>query len=153
VGRIEISTEIKAPIENVFAFLADPRNYEKISIPETWPRWMAMVKRASSSGPRAHWVYEMSGMKVESDTEVTELAENRIYAFRQTRGFMKSAANRLEIEPTTEGSRVRWTLEYELPYSYLGRLIDSLRARKQLETAVDQSIKNLHRMLRRQSIT
>jgi len=141
-------------IARTFELGASPEEvFRTISVPETWPRWMAFVKRAPGSGPRAHWVYEMSGMRVESDTEVTELAENRIYAFRQTRGFMKSATNRLEIEPTTNGSRVTWTLEYELPYSYLGTLIDKLRAKKQMETAVDRSTKNLDRMFRRQSMT
>ncbi len=41
--------------------------------------------------------YEMAEMKVESDSEVSELRPNEVYEFRQTGGFLKRAATRLEI--------------------------------------------------------
>ena len=85
-------------------------------------------------------------MKVESDTEVTDIQENARYEFRQTKGFLKSGRTRLGIVPTKTGSQVTWTVEYELPYSYLGKLVDKLRAKKQFEGAVDASIKNLEKL-------
>jgi uncharacterized membrane protein len=91
-------------------------------------------------------VYNLGGMKVESDTEVTERRENAVYAFRQTRGFLKSGTTRLELTPRNAGSQVTWTLEYELPYSYLGKLVDKLKAKKQFEGAVDASIRNLAKL-------
>ena len=30
MGRVESSVEIEAPMENVFAFLANPKNFERI---------------------------------------------------------------------------------------------------------------------------
>ena len=78
-----------------------------------------------------------------ADTEVTESSENRVYAFHQTGGFLASGTTRFDIEPTQQGSKVTWTAEYELPYSYLGKLVDKLRVRKQFEEAIDESIKGL----------
>lgn len=132
--------EVGAPPERVFA---------TISSPEKYPQWAEFVRRASADGPRTHWVYEMGGMKVESDTEVTEARANEVYGFRQTAGFLKSGGTRLEIRPAGQGSSVTWTMQYELPYSYLGKLVDKLKARRQFEEAMDGSIKNLIKMLER----
>ena len=96
-----------------------------------------------------HWVYNMEGMKVDADTEVTEIQQNEVYSFRQTSGFLKRGESRFEILPSKKGSIVTWTNEYELPYSYLGKLMDKLRARKQFEEGMDASIKNLTKILER----
>ncbi len=91
----------------------------------------------------------MQGMKVESDTETSEILENSLFGFRQTRGFLKSGRTRIEIQPNEKGSSVTWSNEYELPYSYLGKLMDKLKARKQFEEGMDESIKNLKNRLER----
>ncbi len=54
-----------------------------------------------------------------------------------------------EINPTGNGSSVIWTTEYEPPYSYLGKVMDKLRMKKQFEQAVDESVKNLKKLLER----
>ncbi len=132
--------DVGAPPERVF---------QAVSIPENWPRWSTFVKAASSKGPKTHWVYEMAGMKVESDTETTDVRENEVIGFRQKGGFLKSGESRLEIERTKEGSCVRWTNEYVLPYSYLGKLMDKLKARQQFEDGMDASIESLKKFLER----
>ena len=132
--------DVRAPPERVF---------EAISKPERYPQWADFVKAASSRGPKTHWVYEMEGMKVESDTEETACEENRVYGFRQTGGFLKHGETRLEIQPSKNGSSVVWTNQYELPYSYLGKLMDKLKARKQFEKAMEQAIKGLTALVER----
>ena len=139
--EIRRTLEVDAPPEKVFA---------AISVPEKWPQWASFVREASSDGPKAHWIYEMGGgMKVESETEETEISQDRVYAFRQTGGFMKSGQNRMEIEAAGEGSRLTWTVQYEFPYSYLGKVMDKLKGRKQFEEAIDTSIRNLEELLGR----
>ncbi len=91
----------------------------------------------------------MQGMKVESDTETSEILENSVYGFRQTRGFLKSGRTRLEIQPNKTGSSVTGSSEYEPPYSYLGKLRDRLKAKKQFEEGMVESIKSLTKILER----
>ncbi len=134
MAKIVKEFEVGASPQRVFAVVANPEKY---------PQWTVFVKAASSRGPKTHWVYEMAGMKVESDSEETVREENRVYGFRQTSGFLKSGETRLEIRPSKKGSSVVWTNQYELPYSYLGKLMDKLKARKQFEKAMEQSIKKL----------
>ncbi len=120
-----------------------------ISVPEKWSQWASFVKQASSNGSKTHWIYEMGGMRVESDTEVTEAEENKVYRFRQAKGFLKSGKTSFEIEPSAKGSNITWTTEYEPPYSYLGKAMDRLRMNKQNEAAIDESVRNLKRTLER----
>ena len=125
------------------------RVYQVVSNPESWPTWAPFVKAATSDGPKTHWQYKMGKMKAESETEVTERQDNRIYGFHQTTGFLKSGGARFEIRPSNKGSLVTWTNQYELPYSYLGKLIDKLKARKQFEEGMDESIDGLVKLLER----
>jgi len=132
--------EVEVPPDRVFSV---------VSVPDKWPQWCGFVKRASSNGSDSHWVYDMGGMKVESDSRVSELKENSVYEFQQTKGFMKSGATRFDIQPSKKGSKVTWTVKYELPFSYLGKLADKLKARRQFEQAIDDALKNLIRFLER----
>ncbi len=131
---------VEASPEKVFA---------TVSVPEKWPQWASFVKKAYSTGLKAHWVYDMSGMRVESDSLVSEVKENSIYEFCQTKGFMKEGATRFDIKPNKKGSSVTWTTEYELPYSYLGKLADKLRAKKQFGQAIEKSVNSLKQLLER----
>ncbi len=138
--RIVKQFDVGAPPEKVYAVT---------SRPEKWPQWASFVKQVSSNGPKAHWVYEMGGMNVESDTVESRVEENRLYGFQQTSGFLKNGETILEINPTKNGSSVTWTMEYEPPYSYLGKVMDKLRMKKQVEVALDESAKNLKKLLER----
>src|SRR6267143_6868328 len=140
MAKIVKAFEVGASPQRVFALVANPEKY---------PQWTVFVKAASTRGEKTHWVYEMGGMKVESDTEETACEDDRVYGFRQMGGFLKSGATRLEIEPSKKGSSVVWTNEYELPYSYLGKLMDKLSARKQFEASMDKSIERLKDLLER----
>src|SRR5437773_2571542 len=61
--KIERTFDVPARPENVFAEVSDPAR---------WPRWCDFVKSASPSGSRAHWVYNLGGMKFEADPDMTE---------------------------------------------------------------------------------
>ena len=135
---IQRQTEVEATPETL---------YSMISIPEKWPQWATFVKQATSDGSnKAHWVYELGGMKVESDTETTEVVPNHIYAFRQINGFLKSGSFRLEISPQQNRSQLKLTMEYEPPYSYLGKLLDKMSIGEKAEKDIDKSLESLRQL-------
>ena len=129
--KIVKNFEVAAPPESVFAL---------VSTPEKWPQWASWVKQAKSDGAKTHWVYEMGGMKVDSYTEITELRINSFYGFKQTKGFLKLGEISMRIEPNGKGSSVNWVVEYEPPYSYLGKVMDKLMMSKQFEQSIDESV-------------
>ena len=140
MAKIVKEFEVRASPARVFAAVANPEKY---------PLWAVFVKAATSRGPKAHWVYEINGLQVESDTEETVREADRLFGFRQTAGFLKSGVTRLEIRPTRKGSSVVWTNLYVFPYSYLGNLMDKLRAQEQFEEGMDKSIVRLKALLER----
>ncbi|MHA2313360.1 MAG: hypothetical protein ACXADF_17875 [Candidatus Thorarchaeota archaeon] len=48
-------------------------------------------------------------------------------------GDMKKWENTTSFEATDRGTKVTQTIEYELPYSVIGKLLDRLSVKKELE--------------------
>lgn len=130
--------------------------YSYVSVPEKWPQWATFVRQATNEGSnKTHWVYELGGMKVESVTEPTEVEQDRVYAFRQSSGFLKEGRFRLDIQPPvgSDESQIKLTFQYEPPYSYLGKLVDKLRIGEKAEKDVESSLQNLKRLVETHSVS
>src|SRR5437667_12097749 len=112
--RIVQQFEVAAPPEKVFS---------TISVPEKWPRWSTFVKQATSNGLTAHWIYDLGGMKVQSDSEIAEVEEHKAYEFRQTRGLMQGGETRIKIHPSRNRHEITWITKYIYPYYYIGKLV------------------------------
>ena len=53
----------------------------------------------------------------------------------------------LAVEPIDDGTRVVFEMEYELPYSIIGMIIDRLKVRREMEDDVSKGLKNLRGIL------
>ncbi len=133
MGRIEIETEIEAPVEKVFAFWADPRNATKmmpedaevkVEVPSEGPIGLGTTWRVSGV---------IGGRKLDFEEELVEFVENRRITHRQTKGDFKREEGTLVFEATDRGTKLTETFDYKLPYSVLGKIIDKLKAGKDLE--------------------
>jgi len=51
------------------------------------------------------------------------------------------------VKPTAAGSEFRMVIQYELPYSILGRIIDKLKVSKEMEESVERSLGNLKKLV------
>jgi len=143
LAKIEKSIEIKAPIEKVWAFLTDFGNY---------PSFMKGVKKInyltdkrSGVGVQTHWVMESSGQEIEWDGECTEWVENKKMSWHST-SEMKFSGHQL-IEPTETGTKLTLIMDYELPYSILGKIIDKLKVEKEFVKQVEESLEAGKRIL------
>ena len=47
------------------------------------------------------------------------------------------------LEPTTEGTKFMFEMEYELPYSVIGKIFNKLKVQKEMEEDVYEGLKNL----------
>ncbi len=133
MGRIELSLEIQAPIEKVFAFYADPKNVEKMA-----PGDAEVNIEITSEGPLgvgSTWVLSgvLGGRKIEAEQEWAEFEEDRRLTQRQIKGDMKRFDITTVFEATDMGTKMAMTQDYELPYSVLGKIMDKLKAGKDLE--------------------
>ena len=51
------------------------------------------------------------------------------------------------LEPIAKGTKVTYLMDYEMPYSVLGKLIDKLRFRKAMEKSFEVGLKKLKSMM------
>lgn len=141
MAKIERSIVIEAPVEKVFAFLTDFDNFVKLQPPE-----MEMEILSRDEGPQRVGYTVKARTKVgkqvwEFDFETTEFVKNKIYAGRQKGGPMKKLESKDWFEPADGGTKWTNVVEYELPYSILGKILDKLKMRKMMEKGADYNVK------------
>lgn len=139
MARIEKTVEIKAPPEKLWPLGSFDR------LPE-WFSFMKKIEWTSKEkdvvGSTAHVSVEVAGVKSEADVEMVECVKNKKRAWRTTspRTPITSVTT---LTPTEAGTRIAFLMEYKLPYSILGKVIDKVRVSKQLERNIEQGFKNL----------
>lgn len=131
--RIERSTVIEAPVEKVFAFVIDFENFLRASSPEMETEILSQDEGPRKIGYKVRVRSKVGGKVWDVEVEITEFVENERYVTRQTGGPMKKFDMIDTFEPTNGGTRWTAILDYELPYSLLGKLMDRLKVRKAFE--------------------
>ena len=103
MARIEFTTEVKRPVEEVFAYLTDPANL---------PEWQsgAIEGRMETLAPlavgsRLVEVRKFLGRKLESTLEVTEYEPSRRFAFKVVSGPVPFHVEHT-LEPSNGGTRL-----------------------------------------------
>lgn len=110
MAKIEISTVINRPVEEVFAVLSNAEN---------GPKWnsSSLETKKTSAGPigvGTTWrsVGDLIGQRVESETEIVEYEPNRSYATKSKSGPFP-VENRVTFERVEGGTRVSAILKGE----------------------------------------
>ena len=140
MARIEKTIEIKAPPEKLWPM----GSIERI------PEWMSFIKKVEWTskdkdvvGSTARVSVELAGVKSESNVEMTECVKNKKRAWRAISGSPTPVSNVTALTPTEAGTKITYLMDYELPYSFLGKIIDKLRVSKELEKSIEQGFKKL----------
>lgn len=133
MGKIENSIEIEAPVKKVFALYADPKFLEKTAPEDAEIKVEVTSKGPIGLGTTSRTSGVLSGRKLNFETEYVEFEENRRIVDRQTKGDLKRFDVTSVFEATDKGTKVTTTVNYELPYSVLGKIIDKLKAGKDME--------------------
>jgi uncharacterized membrane protein len=139
MARIEESVEIKATTQKIWPII----RWDKV------PEWMDMIKKVEytseetdRTGATAHWVGEAGGVRSEWDAETTEWEMFKRSAWRTTAGAFTGIGS-MTLTPTETGTMATFMLDYELPHSILGKLVDKLRVYKALEKGAKAGLKRL----------
>jgi uncharacterized membrane protein len=140
--RIEQTIEMKATPQKVWSLI----NWDTV------PKFFESVKRVewtskehNQVGATLHFTSELAGVKSEADAEITEWTANEKASWRTTSGnpTMIFTAN---LAPTQEGTKVTFAVDYEVPYSVLGKVLDKLRIRKAMEKDAENALKKMKAM-------
>jgi len=80
------------------------------------------------------------------ESQITEVTENEKMAWRTNGGAFKASGS-FALSPTKAGTKVTQVMDYELPYSVLGKLINKLRVHKAIDESYDTALKKLKDMI------
>lgn len=143
MARIEKSIVIKAPPEKIWQML----HWDRI------PEWLEGIKWAEytsehreGAGATAHVKAEAGGVKVEFDIEITEYIENEKASWRTTTGNF-TAIGLTDLEPKKGGTELTLMMDYELPYSILGKIVDKVLVGRETAAGFERGLKKLKNML------
>lgn len=142
--RIEESINIYAPPEKVWKMIAHER----------LPEWFDLFKQVELTskeddkiGATHHMtseIYEI--IKIEWDGEITEWIENKKYSWRTIGGPFTGFGSMI-ITPIDSGTRFSISMDYEVPHSYLGKLLDKLLIQDALESEFTEGLQELKVLL------
>jgi len=142
LARIEQSIEIEANAERIWHLV----RWDMV------PKWLDIIKQVDYTsketdevGAAAHWIGEAGGVKSEWDTETTEWETNRRGSWRTTGGTFTGIGG-VMLTPTDTGTKATFMMDYDLPYSILGKIIDKLRVCKAIEKGTTQGLRKLKRI-------
>ena len=123
--RVERSIEIAGPPEKVWPFLIEPEKVLQWYIP--LQRFEYGSEKRGSEGATLYFEEKVAGRLMKLDCIVTECIENERFAFKMASGsMMKSYEERWIVETASSGSRFIFIEQGELPYGFIGKIIEPL---------------------------
>jgi uncharacterized membrane protein len=146
LARIERSINIETTPEKVWSMVF----WDKV------PQWFSSIKKAEYTtkfkdrvGAVAHVFAEAGGVKAEWDAETTEWTENVKYAWRSTAGNFTGVGS-MKFSPLETGFKVTFIMDYDLPYSIFGKIIDKLRVGRDIDQSCKRGLEKLREIAQRQ---
>jgi uncharacterized membrane protein len=142
--RIEDSIEINAPPMEVWGMIAHKR----------LPEWFDLFKRIELTsnedekiGATHHMTSELYEIvKIEWDGETTQWIENSMYSWR-TIGGPFTGFGSMMLTPIDSKTKFTIVMDYEIPNSYLGKILDRLIIHEALKSEFREGLRELKNLL------
>jgi uncharacterized membrane protein len=138
MATIRRSIAIRAPVEQVFEYVADPTH-----LPEIWPS-MAAVRNVQvhPTGSSFDWDYKLLGMRIHGHSDPVEMVKNQRQVTRSVKGIPNTF--RWLYESRAGETIVTLEVDYEVPL--LGRLATGVVGRVN-EREAETLLNNLKRKM------
>jgi carbon monoxide dehydrogenase subunit G len=144
VGRFTKSFEFEAPPEKVWAFLSDMEKMNEIS--KGYTEFKQTSKGPVGVGTTYHWISSAGGPRAETDMEITEFEKNKKLTMRTIRSKFKMQQT-ATLEPTAKGTKLTYIMDYNMPYSIFGRIVDKLSVQKTLDKNLEKMASDMKKAL------
>ena len=143
MAPITSTTEIARPAEEVFAYVTDPSKM---------PEWQQGCLRGHMDGPttqvgsKCTTVRKIGGREREATTEITEYDPPHRWADRGIDGPVRAMVA-VTVEPLTDRSRSRLTIELDFGGHGIGKLLVPLIVRRQAASEMPENMRRLKERL------
>ena len=145
MGKLTKSIEIEASPEKVFTFWCDDKKMSEAG------KGFGEVEYTSKGpvgvGTTAHHIGKIGGQVREWDSEITEFVKNKKVSGRSIGASKEKMTDSWTFEPTAKGTKLVVSMDYEVPYSILGKAIDKLKLSKDLDKAMGKLLEGVKKAL------
>ena len=145
--RIERSQLVPLPLEDAFALFADAYNLEALTPP--WLRFRILTPRPISmrEGTTIEYVLTMHRLPIRWRTEIVEWRPGRRFVDRQVEGPFRLWEHTHAFEERHDGTIIRDTVLYRMPYGALGAIAHRILIARDLERIFDYRRDAVDRLL------
>jgi ligand-binding SRPBCC domain-containing protein len=134
---LECEQVVPRPLEDVFAFFADPRNLEDLTPPFLHFRILTPEPFRMEAGAVYEYRLRLFWVPLEWKSRIETYDPGRSFTDVQVEGPYASWAHLHEFREAPGGTRVRDTVRYALPLGPLGSLAHGLFVRRSLRRIFD----------------
>ena len=145
MGKLTKSIEIEASPEKVFAFCMDMEKMNKVGAGFMEGEYTS--KGPVGVGTTSHHIAKVGGQEREWDMEITEFVKNKKMSDHTIGASKVKMGGSWTFEPTGKGTKLAFSVDYELPYSVLGKVIDKLKVSKDMDKVMGKMMQNVKKAL------
>jgi carbon monoxide dehydrogenase subunit G len=140
VTKVTKSIEVAAPPEKVFAFLLDKDKMNEAA--KGFSQFEYITSGPVGVGTKMHYVTGSGGSTMEFDSEVSEFVKNEKFVSHTIGKSKFKGTASFTLEPIANGTRLNYSMDYEMPYSLFGKLIDKVSVHKKMEEGIVNALEN-----------
>lgn len=145
--HVEQSIVIHAPVEAVFDLVA----HQPERMAEWWPP-IELQERVTppptAIGSVSRYVYNMMNVSIRGEHQVTQLAENQYLVVETISGI--DSRFHFYFEPVAQGTSVRIKVDYSLPGSVIGQLMNRVMIEDKNIKDLQDGLANLKKIVERE---
>ena len=149
MSKVSRSVNISAPVERVFQYYARPEHIAK-----TFPEDVKMkvvpinIKEGFGIGTVFRVEGEFGGRPLAWDMETISYENNKVIQVKAINGPFKKNIISVYFEtlPKSE-TKLTFEADYDLGYSIIGKAIDSLKLKKEIEMGIERSCASVKKFI------
>ena len=148
MSKVSRTVDISAPVQNVFNYYARPEHIAK-TFPEDVIMKVVPIKVTEGFGLGTVFRIEgdFGGRPLSWDMETVEYENNQKIRVKAINGPFKKNIISVLFEPISTGTKLTFEADYDLGYGIIGRAIDSLKLKKEIEMGIERSCASVKKFI------
>lgn len=148
MAKVSRTVDISAPVQAVFNYYARPEHIAK-TFPEDVKMKVVPIKVTEGFGLGTVFRIEgeFGGRPLSWDMETVEYENNQKIRVKAINGPFKKNIISVLFEQINTGTKLTFEADYDLGYGIIGKAIDSLKLKKEIEMGIQRSCDSVKKFI------
>lgn len=148
MSKVSRTVDISAPVQSVFNYYARPEHIAK-TFPEDVKMKVIPIKVTEGFGLGTVFRIEgdFGGRPLAWDMETVEYENNQKIRVKAINGPFKKNIISVLFEPIASGTKLTFEADYDVGYGIIGKAIDSLKLKKEIEMGIERSCASVKKFI------